>query len=161
MDLTQAQLLTLKNAILADPALAGEVAAGATGDIANAFNLPAAPEFIVWRTSITREECSTDGFDWAQVDNLTVGQARIWDWLFADGSANPAEPGVRAGITECWKGTAAKVLVRDFVLGKCKRTATRLERLYVTGTGTTETPGLLVVEGDVTPETIGLALTAV
>lgn len=160
MDLTNAQLTTLKNAILADPSLTDEVAAGANGAIADAFNLPASPEFIVWRTTVTREECSVDGFDWAQVDNLTVGQARIWDWLFASGSANPSEPGVRAGIGECWKGTAAKLAVGTFVLGKCKRPITRFERLYATGTGTSVSPGLLVVEGAVTSEIVAQALAA-
>lgn len=158
VDLTAPQLETLKAAILSEPSLADEVAAGANGDIAVFFNLPSNPEFIVWRTNITREECSTDGFDWAQVDNLTVGQARIWDWLFADGSANPSEPGVRAGIAEAWKGTAAKLAVQAFVLGKAKRTATRFERLYATGTGTTATPGLLVVEGTLPLEQVAEAL---
>lgn len=160
MDLTNEQLLTLKNAILADQTLADEVAAGAINSIAEAFNAPASPEFVVWRTSVTREECSTVGFDWAQVDNLTVGQARIWDWLFASGFANPSEPGVRAGIAECWKGTANKVAVATFVFGKCKRPATRFEHLYATGTGTTATPGLLVVEGEVDGQTVAIALSS-
>jgi hypothetical protein len=160
MDLTPTQLQTFKSAILADPNLADEVAAGANGDIANAFNVDAAPQFTVWRTRVTREECSVEGFDWTQVDNLTVGQARIWDWLFASGSADPSEGGVRAGITECWKGTAAKVLVRDFVLGKCKRLATRFERLYTTGTGSTVDPGKLVIEGAVSSELVAQALSS-
>ena len=70
---------------------------------------------------------------------------------------DPSIAGVRAGITEAWKGTAGKVAVRDFVLGRCKRKVTRFERLYATGTGTEAAPGLLVIEGELDAPTVALA----
>lgn len=151
MHLTDQQIITLKAAILAETN-AEFVAlrqAGAVGAMAAWYN--SASTFRVWRTSVSRDDVTTDGFDWTQVDNLSVGQARIWELLFDNTSrtVNPAEAGKRAGISECWKGTAAKVAVATFVLGRCKRFATRGERLFVTGTGagTDASPGLLVVEG--------------
>ena len=63
-----------------------------------------------------------NGFDWVEVDNLTVGKARIWEWLFdnATTTINPSKANVRAGIAECWKGTAAKLAVQAAVLAHCK-----------------------------------------
>jgi hypothetical protein len=114
---------------------------------------------IVWRSSVSRKEATADGFDWTQVDNLTTGQARIWfDGLFADGPMNPSDAGQRAGVAEAWKGTAAKVAVATFVLGKCKRAANKVEALFATGTGTTGSPSLLGYEGTVTAQNIADAL---
>jgi hypothetical protein len=142
-----AQLTALKVAVLADPAL---VAVGRNDtELARLLNLPTT--FVVWRTSISRRDCQAQGFDWTQADNLTTGQARIWDWLF-DGDSqtmNPSEPGKRAGISECWKGTAAKVANATFVLGRCKRFATRAEQILGSGTGTEGTPATLGFEGSV------------
>lgn len=155
MTLTSAQLTTLKAVVLADPALV-PLTSGQTTDyngIANALNaLSTNPAVIVWRTAITRRECQFEGFDWTQCDNLTTGQARIWDWLFDQGTQmmNPSEPGKRAGVSECWKGTAAKVAVATFVLNQCKRTATRAEAALATGTGTSASPSMLSFEGAVT-----------
>ncbi|WP_196300870.1 hypothetical protein, partial [Streptococcus pneumoniae] len=81
---------------------------------------------IVWRTQVSRDDVTGDGFDWTQVDKLTVGQARIWDLIFSTqtGFISFAEPGKRAGIAEAWKGTAGKVAVATFVLNAGKRAAT-------------------------------------
>ena len=142
MQLTTQQLQALKALAQADPVAAGYIASG--DDVALAAWFNTAGTYIVWRTSVKRDELQADGFDWAQVDNLTTGQARIWDWLFdTTNSLNPSSLGVRNGISECWKGTAAKVAVATFVLGLCKRTATRAESALAAGAGTTASPGLL------------------
>lgn len=157
--MTPAQPQTLKTAILAetDPAFVALRNAGATGAMADFYNV--AGTFVVWRTSITRIEAQSVGFDWTQVDNLTVGQARIWfDGLFAGTPLNASDEGQRAGVSEAWKGTAAKVAVATFVLSKCKRFAKRGERLFATGTGTDATPGLLTFEGNVTNDNVVRAL---
>jgi len=152
--LTTQQLATLKAAILADPVLAPLTSGPGTdyGAIAAAMSADAAPSFTVWRTAISRKDCQTEGFDWTQADNLTNGQARIWDWLF-DGdsqSMNPSESGKRAGVAECWKGTAAKVANATFVLNQCKRNATLVEKLLATGNGAYATPATMAYEGGVT-----------
>jgi hypothetical protein len=118
--------------------------------------------FVAWRSSVTRDAVTTEGFDWTQVDNLTTGQARIWDLLFdtQTGAINPGEPGKRAAISECWKGTAAKVAVATFVLSRCKRFARRGERVFATGTGTDATPGLLTFEGTISAQNVSDALRA-
>lgn len=148
--LTPAQLLTLKTDIEADPAFASipHTSDGAY-DIAQAYALTASPDFIVWKTSVTRDEIMQNGFDWVDVDNLTVGKARIWEWLFANinQTINPAKLNVRAGIDECWKGTAAKLAVRAQVYVHCKRKANRFEKLFATGSGADESPATMAIEG--------------
>lgn len=162
MQLSTAQKAALKADILANPALTQEVIDRRDDLIAAHYSAASSPAFIVWRFNVTRDECTVDGFDWTQVDNLTVGQARIWDLLFdtASRAINFGEPGKRAAISECWKGTAAKVAVATFVLGKGKRTANRVEKLFATGTGSDAAPGTLVVEGKLTQPEISELLNA-
>lgn len=163
--LTAQQLPALAAAIQADPAFATFLAAGDDGSIAAAFNLPAAPTFWVYRDAVTQDEIMLNGFDWVRVDNLSAGKARIWEWLFKNDSRtiNPAKANVRAGIVECWKGTAADVAVRVAVFAHCQRPATRGERLFATGAGTTidqdgNGPGLAVFSGDITSTDVARAL---
>lgn len=150
MDSTQA--LALKNFVLADPVLnlIPHTADGAYA-IADALKANASPDFIVWRTSVTKDEIMQNGFDWTQVDNTTVGKACIWEWMFDNGSAsiNPSKLNIRTGIDEAWKGTAAMLLVRDAVYVHCKRKANILEKLFATGTGSTVSPATMVIEGTI------------
>jgi hypothetical protein len=96
--------------------------------------------------------------DWTRVDNLTVGKARIWDWLCRLGSFNPAKANVRAGIDAAWVGTAADLAVRANVYTHCKRTATRAEALYAVGSGTDASPSVLAFEGNITTADVVAAL---
>ena len=145
-----AQLQTLKAYIEADQTLAALWAEGGAGLIADALNGPASPSFIVWRTSVTQDEIMQNGFDWVQVDNLSVGKARIWEWMFnnEERAMNPAKLNVRAGIEECWRGTAAMLAVRAAVYVHCKRAATMVEKLFASGAGTGATPATLTFEGE-------------
>ena len=149
MYLTPEQQATLKAAILADSALNQIYTDGDLGALATALNADSST--IVWRSSVTQDEIMQNGFDWVGVDNLSVGKARIWEWLFdnATRTFNPSKVNVRAGIAETWKGTAADLAVREAVYAHCKRSATVLEKLFATGTGTTQSPALLGVEGDI------------
>ena len=56
---------------------------------------------------------------------------------------------IRSGIDATWVGTSADLAVRATVYTHCKRLATRVEKLFATGTGTDATPGLLVFEGTI------------
>lgn len=131
--LTTAQLQTLNAAILADPVLAAyPLNSDGYYDLAQRLNTElAVPDFYVWRESVTQAEIQLNGFDWVRVDNLSVGKARIWEWMFNVGaSINPAKTNVRAGIEETWKGTAADLAVRDVVYGHCRALATRAQQLF-------------------------------
>lgn len=149
--LTTAQYQALKAAILADQVLSAQPNnPDGNSAIAALLNAVAVPDFVVWRTAVSREEIHQNGFDWVRVDNLSVGKARIWEWLFQDGPINPSKPNIRLGIDETWKGTAADLAVRDVVYTHCKRLATRAEKLLATGTGSTVSPASLGFEGQLT-----------
>jgi hypothetical protein len=162
MNLTTAQLQTLKAAILAetDVTFVANRAIGNHDGMAPFYNELANPAYVVWKTSVSRDQLTVDGFDWTQVDNLTTGQARIWDLLFDNMSKtiNPSEAGKRAAIDECWKGTAGKLAVQAFVLSQCKRNATKGEVVLATGAGTTVSPSVLGAEGKVTAQNISDAM---
>ena len=155
MALTPTQLATLKAAILADPVLAAYPAGAASSyPIAAALNLTAVPTFIVWRTSVDPDEVMRNGMDWTRVDNLSIGKARIWEWMTRLGTFNPSKANIRAGIDATWVGTAADLAVRAVVYTHCKRSATRAEKLFATGTGSDADPAILVVEGNLSPDDV-------
>lgn len=161
MSLHPSLLPTLKAAILAetDQTFVALRAANNEQGMADWYNTPST--FVVWKTYVTQDEIMQNGFDWVRVDNLSVGRARIWEWLFDNQQAaiNPSRANVRAGIAECWKVTAADLAVQAAVLAHCRRVCTRGERIFATGTGTAATPGLLgAFEGDVTAQNISDAL---
>ena len=141
-----------------DPDLAAAVVARNDTFVAAWCNVPST--FIAWRSRVLQDEIMQNGFDWVRVDNLSVGKARIWEWLFdnATRSIDARKDNVRAGIAECWKGTAADIAVRDAVLGHCKRTATRAEKMFATGTGTDASPGTLAWEGQIDTTDVGRSL---
>ena len=148
MALTTEQLHVFRAALLAetDPDLVFRRDNGQAGRVAEWYNQVGANAPIVWKTSLQLEEITSNGFDWVRVDNLSVGKARIWEWMFGseNKSINPSKPNIRAGIAEVWKGTAADLAVQATVLNHCKRPATRIEALYAAGSGTMAAPATLV-----------------
>lgn len=153
--MTPEQLQAIKAYILATPALA-DLGRNDT-EVARQLNLNAVPEFVVWRTLVTRDEIMQEGFSWTEVDGLSVGKARIWEWLFDNETraVNPSQTNVRAGIVEVWSGTAGKNAVQAAVLARCKRPARLVEKVLATGTGSTGAPGLLTFEGQINIGDIG------
>ncbi len=156
--MTPQQLSTLKAAILANPELASlPMTSGGALIIAEAFNAVTNPAFIVWKTSVSIDEIMRNGMDWARVDNLSVGKARIWDWLGRLGSFDASKPNVRAGIDATWVGTSADLAVRASIYVHCKRTATEAEKLFATGTGSGASPAVLTFEGVLSADDVAQA----
>ena len=154
MALTTEQSAALKAFIAADPTLSliPKTADGAF-DIAAQLNRPASPVFHVWRTAVNIADIMQNGFDWTRVDNLTIGKARIWEFMTAAGTLNPSRPTVRAGFEACFSVEAGDGTTRQAIYDHCARPATRAEKLYATGTGAAPThhgigPATLVFEGN-------------
>jgi len=145
--LNAAQLLALKNDIIANPTYDAMRLIGQDTELCDIYNAVTAT--IVWRSEVSQDTIMQNGFDWTRVDNLSVGKARIWEWMFdnANKIINPSKANVRAGIDAVWVGTTADLAVRAVVYTHCKRAATKLEKLFATGTGTDAIPALLGVEG--------------
>lgn len=145
--LTPAQETTLANALKAEtnPVVVEALAIRNDNGLTDWCN--SLTTYIVWRTSVPLEEIMRNGIDWTRVDNLSVGKARIWDWLSRLGTINPSQTNVRAGIDATWVGTAADLAVRASVYTHCKRAATWAEKLFAIGTGSDASPGTLVLDG--------------
>jgi hypothetical protein len=159
--LTTAQLTTLKAAILAetDATFVDYRSQGATGAMANWLNQITNPAWIVWRTDVSPNEYR-DAITWTEVDALTTGSKyRIWEWLTMSMTApiDFSRLNVRQGLQDCW---ASNTTTRASLLVVAKRTATRAEKLFSTGTGTTATPATLGFEGSLSPDDIVSALGA-
>lgn len=140
--LTQSQKTALVAAIAADPALntLPMNSDGATA-VADAFNLPATPNFFVWKTSVNPfATMKGTGFDWTRVDNLSVGKARIMEWQGLAGTVDPSDIGVRNGINACFSVTVNDAPCRLAIFQGCQQTASRIQKLLITsGAGTTTT----------------------
>lgn len=155
MALTTAQLQALKANIAADATLnALPHNSDSAYAIARAYNLAASPDFYVWRSSVALTEIMGNGFDWARVDNLSVGKSRIWEWMAQQGSIDPSKANVRAGIVACWVGTQADLNVRLAVFGHCQRLALRIGKLLASGAGTAAAvdgsgPAIMTHDGEI------------
>jgi hypothetical protein len=156
--LTAAQTATLKAAIAAetDATFVDYRNQGATGAMANWLNELTSPAWIVWRTNVPPAEYR-DAITWTEVDALTAGKARIWEWITQNMTAalNAGSANVRTGLADCW---ASNTTTRTNLLAIAKRTATKAEKLFSTGTGTTATPATLGWEGMLSPDDIVRAI---
>lgn len=152
MTLTAPQLLVVKNWIITNNNGIFDHSA------VTALNAAASPEFVVWKTKVKRADILQDsGFNWARLDNLSIGKARIWTEIFVDGSIDPSKPNVRTGIEAVWAGTQPDLDVRAAIYVHCKRPATVFEKLLATGTGTTNDPATMEVEGPIDLTTVIVA----
>jgi hypothetical protein len=156
--LSPAQLQTLKNDIVADGTLnANPNTPDGNTVIAAAYSATAAPDFWVWRTKVSRDELvgatSVDGttFNWTGAGYITrsQGERDAFTAIFdSDGNVNAARPQVRQAFLDIFSGaTAPAPANRTHLTTVARRKATRLEKLFATGTGSTASPATLTIEG--------------
>lgn len=157
--MTSAQLATLKADILASPDLASKPAtADGNAAIAALYNATAAPDFWVWRTKVTKDELvgstSVDNstFNWTGSGYITrtQGERDAFNAIFdATGSVNASRASVRQAFADIFSGSTAPAPAnRAHLLAVARRKATRLEKLFATGVGSTAAPAVLGVEGN-------------
>jgi hypothetical protein len=155
MALTTQQLATLAADIAADPVLSAKPnTADGAFDIAAAYNAVVSPAYNVWRSSVPMTEIMRNGFDWTFVDNLTIGKARIWEWMQLTGTIDPSEANVRAGVLAVFTA-AGMATMRTQIFGHCYRAARRIEKLFAVGSGLVASdqgvgPSLMGYEGTIT-----------
>lgn len=161
--LTAPQLQTLKAFIAADPVMSLKpLTSDGDFDIAVLLNMEATPTYYVWKTSVGTDGIMQNGFDWTRVDNLTVGKARIWDWITRLPTINPSLPNVRAGVEATFSVEAADAPNRAAVYGHCQRPATVVEKLFAVGPGTTSTnhgvgPSTMAIVSPISYDDVGQA----
>lgn len=158
--LSPAQLSSLRTSILASEfaAQCRPFGDGPT-NIAAAYNLPASPAFIVWRTNVRVEET---GNAWlgTDIDGMSALNMQRLQLLLASspsGVFDMSRADRRAGFENPFGAVnnASRVAMRAV----WQRNVTRFEHIYATGTGTAATPGALVVDGQLTPDVVRQACT--
>jgi hypothetical protein len=183
MPLTTAQLQTLKADIAANTATAtwqGVPTAinalpnnsDANFAIADWYNATAAPDFWVWRSSVTKSELvnttSTDAdgvttrtFNWTGTGFITrsQGERDAFAALFnGTNSVNASLPQVRQAFADIFSGnTAPAPSNRTHLLNVARRKATRAEKLLAAGTGTAASPATMGFEGTLSYFDVGSA----
>ena len=112
---------------------------------------------------VRRADGSGTTFNWTGAGFITraQGERDAWRELFdVDGWVNPSLTNVRQAFADIFSGgTAPAPANRTHLLAVARRKASRIEKLYATGTGSTGSPGTLVFEGTVTPSEIIAAYT--
>lgn len=139
----QAQTLAAHIRANADPAVVAALAQRNDVALADYYNGPGS--CVVWRTAVQPTEYR-EAVVWTAVDGLTAGKARIWQWITADMTLpiDATRANIRQGIADAWGGGSATGVA---LTALAKRTASKAENLFTTGTCTTGTPGLLGWEG--------------
>lgn len=133
--------------------------------LAEFYNQFANPNYYVWKSTVAIPDLMRGGFDWTRVDNLTVGKARIWEFMTSAGTVNPSEPNVRAGFEATFAVEAGDQPCRQAIYNGASRLARYGEALYTVGTGTAPThhgigPAVLTFEGVITPTDVGQSRSA-
>jgi hypothetical protein len=152
MSLTDAQYTTLANHIRAntDPDVVAALAIRNDTELARIYNLDSATD--VWKPEVTPEEYRAN-MVWTEVDQLTAGASRIWEWITSNMTLpfDASDVNVRQGLTDVF---GQNTTTRTQLLAVSKRFASVYEGIFATGTGTKN----LEVVGPVTIKIIGKAL---
>jgi hypothetical protein len=148
MTLTTAQRTTLKADILANPDALAIYEIGDLQALADLYNQPANPAYVVWRTDVSTVEIRAV-LVWSEYDVLSVSKQNAFSFLCSNHVVNAALPNVRAGISSIF-GAPQQSGNLAALVAIAKRNASRLERLFATGTGSTAVPGTMAVEGVLT-----------
>lgn len=156
MALTTEQKAVLAADILADPVLSAYPnSPDNAAAIADVYNSVITPNFIIWRSRVPPSEILENGMVWSDLKNLSVGQTTIWSFLTSKGYINGAKLNDRLGLEEAFgKNSTTNVGIQPHLKGK----ATRLQKLFSTGTGTDALPATTQIEDRVIYQEIQSAL---
>lgn len=157
MELTSAQRATLRTAILAEPSLTTAVAQGNDVAVADWLNGASAPAFFVWQNDVT-PDALLQVVVWTEVDSLTNGRARIFDWMTRLPRIDFGIARYRAGLQDCFgAGSVSLTNLTEAI----KRVATRAEALLANtavGNGSEATPARLRAFGPASTDDVSLIL---
>ena len=141
MALTNAQLTTLKAAILAETnaTFVGYRNNGQTTLMADWLNKDKSPAVNCWRTSVPPED-SDEATPWPSFDNLADGKRESWLLAFMRYPRNYTRIKVRKWITDTWgnatAGSNAETILTDAGLRKITRAEAILGGSEIATTGT-------------------------
>ncbi len=161
MALTPAQRTTFKADIEgnSNQTVIDALAAGAHNAIATWYNQLASPQFVAWKTNITRTEIYTV-VDWAEVVNIKSNDLLAFQIMMAEGQLDPSQANVRNGFSEIFRATGNNSApnTRTALVALNKRDATEGEKVFSTGTGSTGDPAVMDFEGSLSATDVSNAL---
>lgn len=151
--MTPEQIAVFRAALLAetDPELVGYRTNGQTPLIVRWYQRIATPDFWVWRTDVTRAELyhgtSPDGttWNWTTYKQQQIPEQNAWTQMFMGDTANFALPNLRAGVAAIFSGVGAQAAQRDHCLSMGRRLASRIEKMFATGAGTSVSPATAAI----------------
>ena len=150
--LTNTQLLTLKADIAADGALS---VVGMTSDgdylIAAAYNSTAIPDFWVWRPDMSVQEMvngnpAGPGVDWSEYQVLSTQFQSAFLALTQSPVIDATQANIRSAFGAIFT-TAGSPNSRANLIAIARRKATRAEKLFAVGTGSTASPAIMAFIG--------------
>ena len=157
MALTTAQKATLKTNIQGDSTANAFYVNGDLSGLAGYYNALASPSFTVWK-SLVAWNLVGDKINATELVGLTTGKLTQLQTLalISPSGINPSIADRRDALDQIFSAASGTV-TRPALLALWKRLATRLEKVFATGTGSDAVPALLVVEGELnTNDLIGL-----
>jgi len=118
-------------------------------EIAKLYNLLANPGYIVWKTSVSIMEVGQAILN-SDIANLTTANTNRLQTIgqYSGGVFNPSRLDTRAGFEDIFSVASASG-TRAALDSLWRRSATRLEKLLASGSGTTASPSNLTFEGAV------------
>lgn len=123
-------------------------------EIARKYNLTAVPDFIVWKTRVTITQVG-DAINGTELAGLTqVNVTRLQ--AIADHSPDGVNPSLtdrRQFYADVFSG-AGGALTRANLDTLWRAKATRSQKLYATGTGTTPSPGTMTYQAPITRDDV-------
>lgn len=176
MPLSESQLATLQADILADPALSAipntlDLAYG----IADVYNALASPNYIVWAANVPTQSIY-DAIDWKKLtptdapdgtqlylNRMMNCQGRQFNLQIllrsevTNGQKQKLRQGLQDALQDIPSGAAGALIDAGWnnVKAAMTRLANRAEKLFVTsGSGTAGTPGVVSLDGRVTPDEV-------
>lgn len=115
-------------------------------EIARLMALPAAPAFIVWKSSVPKNEVGK-AFQATALAAITAGNNdKLANFAAWNEVVEPYRADQRAFFDDVFSVTAGAT-TRASLLALWKRQANRAEKLFATGTGSDASPATLTFEG--------------
>ena len=137
--LTNAQLIILRDDILADPILDAfpNTPDGAAG-IAEIYNADAVPDFFIWRSSVPTHDVK-EVIVWTEYIALGAAEKSTFELIVSNGIVDATNANVRDGLATIFSGPE-NAGTRTALLNLVARNATRAEALFAdttSGSGAT------------------------
>lgn len=141
--LTPQQITTLKATAAANPTAAALMASADDIGLAAWFNGDDPGACIVWRNDVSIAEANA-AMVWTEVDGLTAGKARIWEWMHNLSVLDARQANIRQGLSDAFASATA---TKAALTALAKRTATRAEKALASGACTSGSPSIMTLVG--------------